>query len=137
MEITIETLVNAPLQKVWDAWVTPQDICSWNFASDDWACPTAVIDLSVGGKFSYRMEARDGSMGFDFEGTFTQLQQHRLIEYEMTDNRKVSVEFQETPAGIRVVETFDAEDAHTAEQQRQGWQCILNNFKEYAESKST
>lgn len=134
MEISIETTVKAAIEEVWSAWITPDDIRKWNFASEDWTCPEARIDLTVGGKFSYRMEAKDGSMGFDFEGTFTAIHAHERIEYALDDDRNVSIAFSETDDGIRVVETFEAEDEHSAEQQRQGWQSILNNFKRHVEA---
>ena len=134
MKINIQTTVNAPIQRVWKAWTTPADIQRWNFASEDWVCPSASIELKEGGSFSYRMEARDGSMGFDFEGTFTRIAHHQKIEFELGDGRCVQVGFNESKDGILVTETFDAEDLHTAEQQRQGWQNILNNFKRHAEA---
>lgn len=133
MEISVEITVNAPLVQVWSAWITPADITQWNFASDDWHCPEAQIDLRVGGKFSYRMEAKDDSMGFDFEGTFTSIHAPHRLEYALGDDRKVAISFSETEQGIRVVETFDAEDVFSAEQQKQGWQSILNNFKKHVE----
>lgn len=133
MEIAIETTVDAPIEDVWAAWVTPDDITRWNFASDDWCCPKATIDLEVGGRFNYRMEAKDGSMGFDFEGTFTRIAPQALIEYALSDNRRVKITFTQIESGIHVVETFDAEDENSAEMQRQGWQCILDNFKAHTE----
>ena len=135
MKITIETTVHAPIEKVWEAWVTPDDIMRWNFASEDWSCPKATIDLQEGNKFNYRMEAKDGSMGFDFEGTFTEIKEYSKIEYSLEDNRGVVVAFSKFESGVRVTETFEAEDEYTAEQQRQGWLCILNNFKRYVEKK--
>ena len=134
MEISIETTVNAPIEQVWSAWVTPENIKHWNFASDDWYCPDALIDLTVGGKFSYRMEAKDGSMGFDFEGRFTSIDANNHIEYALEDGRKVSITFSKVEQGIRIVETFEAEDEHSGEQQKQGWQSILNNFKRHVET---
>ncbi len=133
MKISIETTVNAPIEHVWSAWVTPENIKHWNFASDDWCCPDAQIDLTVGGKFSYRMEAKDGSMGFDFEGMFTSIDANNHIEYALEDGRKVSITFSKVEQGIRIVETFEAEDEHFGEQQKQGWQSILNNFKRHVE----
>ncbi len=135
MEISIETTVNAPMERVWSAWITPDDIQKWNFASDDWCCPQATIDFSVGGKFNYRMEAKDGSMGFDFEGTFILISLHHCIQYALDDDRKVTITFVETQQGTRVVETFEAEDELSGEQQRQGWQCILDNFRKHVETK--
>ena len=120
---------------IWDMWTSPEDIKSWNFASDEWCCPNAEIDLKVGGKFSYRMEAKDGSMGFDFDGTFTKVVPCEIIEFELGDSRQVTVEFIEISDGVRVVETFEAECKHSADQQKQGWQSILNNFKKHVESK--
>jgi uncharacterized protein YndB with AHSA1/START domain len=133
MEISIQTEVNAPLEKVWTTWITPSDIQKWNFASDDWSCPKAENNFSVGERFNYRMEAKDGSMGFDFEGTYTTIDNHKLIEYKLDDNRIVRISFEQTENGILVVESFEAEDENSAEMQKQGWQCILNNFKKHVE----
>lgn len=110
MKISIETEVKASAATVWGAWVTPEDITNWNYAIDEWCCPGAEIDLKKGGKFKYRMEAKDGSMGFDFEGTFTRVAPNESIHFELEDNRAVAVEFMETANGVRVVETFEAED---------------------------
>lgn len=134
MEITVETTVNAPIEKVWEAWVEPEHIVKWNFASEDWHCPRAEIELSVGAKFRYRMEAKDGSTGFDFEGRFTAIDPEREIRYALDDDRAVTIRFREFGGGVSVVESFEAEDEFSAEQQRQGWQCILNNFKSHVES---
>ncbi len=136
MKISIETDVKAPLKRVWDAWVTPADITNWNFAIDDWCCPKAAIDLEAGGKFNYRMEAKDGSIGFDFEGQFTAITPYKVIQFKLGGDREVIVEFIESKDGVKVVEVFDAEDENSAEQQRQGWLAILNNFKKYAEGKN-
>ncbi|MDU0112370.1 SRPBCC family protein [Psychrosphaera aquimarina] len=133
MKISIETLVNASLENVWSAWVTPNDIVQWNFASDDWICPKANIELVVGGKFNYRMEAKDGSFGFDFEGRFTSIIFHEQIEYVLDDDRKVLVTFTQTNEGVKLVETFEAESENSGEQQKQGWLSILNNFKQHVE----
>ena len=135
MKITVETTVQAPVALVWEAWTTPQDITLWNSASNDWHTPTATIDLAEGGTFCYRMEAKDQSMGFDFEGRFTRVVAGELIEYEMSDGRAVRVEFEDTGDGVVVRETFDAESAHAGEQQRQGWQAILDRFAKHTESK--
>ncbi|OEY65481.1 SRPBCC family protein [Marinobacter sp. X15-166B] len=135
MEISIETEVEAPPSDVWYAWVTPEDIASWHFAIEQWHCPAAELDLEVGGKFNYRMEAKDGSMGFDFAGEFTSITPRKAIHYKLEDNRAVKVEFIETAVGTRIVETFEAESENSAEQQRQGWLGILNNFKKHVESK--
>lgn len=136
MTITIETLVHAPLDQVWHAYLNPDDIVQWNAASDDWHTTKASVDLRVGGAFCSRMEAKDGSMGFDFEGTYTVVEPPRRLEYSLGD-RAVQVAFDETPDGVRVVVMFDAEDVHSADQQRDGWQAILNNFKRHVESQST
>lgn len=136
MKISIEAKVNAPLSDIWNAWVTPSDITAWNFANDEWQCPKAEINFKVGGKFSYRMEAKDGSAGFDFGGVFTKITPNKSIHYQLEDNRIVTIDFIETPSGVRVVESFEAENENAAEQQKQGWQSILNNFKKHVERKS-
>ena len=134
MNITIETTVNAPIDRVWSAWNDPRAIEQWNAASTDWHTPRARVDLREGGSFSSRMEAKDGSAGFDFEGIYTRIEPQRLIEYVMSDGRAVCVEFIDGADGVTVRESFDAEDAHSAEQQRQGWQAILDNFARHVES---
>jgi len=135
MKITVETNVSAPIDEVWRAYTTPADIKQWNAASDDWHTTDASVDLRVGGTFSSRMEAKDGSMGFDFAGTYTKIVQHRLIEYSF-GGRMAQVEFEEGANGVRVTVIFDAESSHTEEQQREGWQAILNNFKHHVEGKT-
>ena len=134
LRITIQTTVKSSIAKVWAAWTTPEDINQWNAASDDWHNPRSTNDLRVGGKFSYRMEARDGSMGFDFEGTYTKVVPEKLIEYVLGDGRTVSITFEPVQGGITVVEAFDAEDVNSAEMQRQGWQSILDRFGSYVET---
>jgi uncharacterized protein YndB with AHSA1/START domain len=134
VNITVEKLVNAPVEAVWNAWTTPADIKQWNAASDDWHTTVASVDLRPGGAFSSRMEAKDGSIGFDFAGTYTKVQSHRLIEATFGD-RTLRVEFEPGPNGVTVRETFDAESTHSIEQQRAGWQAILDNFARYVESK--
>jgi uncharacterized protein YndB with AHSA1/START domain len=131
--ITVSAIVHASKEKVWDYWTQPKHIVHWNFASDDWESPTATNDLRIGGTFTARMQAKDGSMGFDFGGTYTNVKQHALIEYTMGDGRQVRVEFTPVAEGINVTETFDAENTFSEEQQRAGWQAILNNFKKYVE----
>jgi uncharacterized protein YndB with AHSA1/START domain len=133
MKITVETLVKADLNKVWGAWNNPEDIKQWNAASDDWHTPQASVDLREGGKFSSRMEAKDGSAGFDFEGTYTRVLPRKLIEYRMGDGRGVTVEFKPHAGGVRVTETFDAETQNTPELQRQGWQAILDSFAQHVQ----
>ena len=135
MKISIETTVAASIEEVWRAWITPEDITKWNAASDDWCCPEATNDLKIGGTFCYRMDARDGSIGFDFEGHYTRIAEHELIEYALDDDRIVTVEFVTGNQGVTVRETFDAEDELAAEQQRQGWQAILDRFAHHVESK--
>ena len=130
--ITVETTVSAPVAKVWDAYTTPEDIIQWNSPSDDWHTPAATVDLREGGAFSSRMEAKDGSMGFDFAGTYTTIVEHQLIEYEFGD-RHASVEFIPEDGHVRVRVTFDAETENSLEQQRVGWQAILDRFKRHVE----
>ncbi len=135
MKIQVEATVAAPIDAVWRAYTTPQDIGQWNAASDDWHTTAATVDLRVGGAFSSRMEARDGSMGFDFAGTYTRIAEHELIEYAFGD-RTARVEFAQNANGVRVLITFDAESSHAEKQQRDGWQAILNNFKRHVEAKT-
>lgn len=136
MKITVETLVSAPVAKVWSAYTTPTDIMQWNAASDDWHTTKATVDLREGGVFSSRMEAKDGSFGFDFSGTYTKIVPNKLIEYAFGDRAAV-VEFVPGAKGVTVRVTFDAETTHPEEQQRQGWQAILNNFAKHAAPKDT
>jgi uncharacterized protein YndB with AHSA1/START domain len=131
--ITVETFVAAPIEKVWNSWTEPEHITHWNFASDDWQCPTAANDLRVGGKFSSRMEAKDGSGGFDFGGNYIAVEPHKHIAYVMDDGRKVEITFEEQDNGVRVTEIFDPESENPLEMQRGGWQTILDNFKKYVE----
>jgi len=134
MKITVETTVSAPAGKVWHAYTTPADIKQWNTPSDDWHTTAAAVDLRVGGAFSSRMEAKDGSMGFDFAGTYTKIVENQLIEYAFGD-RTAQVEFTDTSDGVKISVSFDAETQYPVEQQQQGWQSILNNFKKYVEAK--
>jgi uncharacterized protein YndB with AHSA1/START domain len=134
MKITVETTVKAPIEKVWAAWNNPEAIKQWNAASDDWHTTAASVDLRVGGVFSSRMEAKDGSVGFDFEGTYTNIIPQQLIEYALGDERQVKVEFQAQGNETLVRETFDTENVHPAEMQRAGWQAILDNFTKYVET---
>ena len=134
MKITIETTVKAPINKVWSAWTSPEDIKQWNAASDDWHTTQASVDLRVGGAFSSRMEAKDGSFGFDFAGIYTKLIPNELLEFTFGD-RAAKVEFLNSENGVLVQETFDAETEHPIEMQRQGWQAILNNFAKHVEAK--
>ena len=134
MKITVEKLVKANIESVWRAWTTPDDIKQWNAASDDWHTTKASVDLREGGAFSSRMEAKDGSMGFDFAGAYTRIETHRLIEASFLGERMLTVAFEASPEGVTVRETFDAEETHPMEQQREGWQAILNNFARHVES---
>ena len=132
MKITVETTIKAPIEQVWRAYTTPEDILQWNAASDDWHTTKSAVDLRVGGAFSSRMEAKDGSMGFDFAGTYTRIVKHELIEYSF-DERTALVDFADSPKGVRVRVTFDSEQTNPIEVQRGGWQAILNNFTRYVE----
>jgi len=134
MKITVETLVRAPRERVWQAYTTPEDIVQWNAASDDWHTTKSSVDLRVGGAFSSRMEAKDGSSGFDFEGTYTTIVPMQRLEYSFGD-RSATVEFSEIPDGVKVRVIFDAEATHSIEQQQSGWQAILNNFTRHVEGK--
>lgn len=133
--ITVETIIIAPVAKVWEAWTMPKHILQWNNASDDWHTRKAENDLRPGGNFTARMEAKDGSFGFDFGGTYDEVKPHELISYTMGDGRKVRVIFSETDGTTTVIETFDAENSYSAEMQQQGWQAILDNFKTYVEKR--
>lgn len=128
--ITVETTAAAPIEKVWRAYTTPGDIKQWNAASDDWHTTAASVDLREGGNFSSHMEAKDGSMGFDFAGTYTKIVEHRLIEYAFGD-RTARVEFTPVANGVQVRVSFEAEGEHSIEQQRMGWQAILDNFSSH------
>lgn len=133
MKILVETIVVAPINKVWLAYTTPEHILQWNAASDDWHTTAATVDLRVGGHFSSRMEAKDGSFGFDFAGTYTQIIQHELIAYAFGE-RTAQVRFVELPEGVKLSVEFDGEQTHSVEQQQQGWQAILTNFKRHVEA---
>lgn len=135
MEITIETVVNAELDQVWSCWNNPEDIKQWNTASEDWHTTQSTVDLREGGAFSSRMEAKDGSMGFDFAGVYTTVVDKELLQYEMSDGRKVSIQFEPVGAGVKIVETFEAETQNSPEMQKQGWQSILDNFARYTGNK--
>jgi uncharacterized protein YndB with AHSA1/START domain len=134
MKITVETKVRAPSELVWQAYTTPEDIVQWNAASEDWHTTKASVDLRVGGEFSSRMEAKDGSVGFDFAGTYTKVIPRELLEYACGD-RAASIEFIDVPDGVQVRVTFDAEATHSIEQQQGGWQAILDNFARYVEGR--
>lgn len=131
--ITVEASINAPVEKVWQCWTEPQHITKWCQANDDWHAPYADNDLQKGGSFKTTMAAKDGSFQFDFGGVYDNVEQHKLIEYTMGDGRKVSISFTGKGNTTHVIETFDAESTNPVELQKQGWQAILNNFKNYTE----
>jgi len=132
--ITVESTIHAPVAKVWEYWTKPEHITIWNNASDDWHTPRAENDLRAGGSFSARMEAKDGSMGFDFGGIYDAVTPNEYIEYTLGDDRKVKITFTPMGESTRVVESFEAEDTHSIEMQQGGWQAILDNFKKYTEA---
>jgi uncharacterized protein YndB with AHSA1/START domain len=132
--ITVQNTVNAPVEKVWTLWTVPEHITKWNNASDDWRTPAAKNDLRTGGQFVFRMEAKNGSFGFDFGGVYDEVKTNELIAYTIGDGRKVKVNFTKQGNATKVVETFEAENTHPVEVQLGGWQNILDNFKKYAES---
>lgn len=132
--ITVTADVAAPVAKVWEYWSAPNHITKWSNASDDWHTPRAENDLRQGGSFLSRMEARDGSMGFDFGGVYDEVKEHQLIAYTMGDGRKVSVTFSEDGNTTHIVESFEPESENPEEMQRTGWQAILDNFKKYVEA---
>jgi uncharacterized protein YndB with AHSA1/START domain len=136
MKITVETNIQAPIEKVWRAYTTPEDIVQWNAASDDWHTTKSSVDLRVGGAFSSRMEAKDGSFGFDFAGIYTNVIPCQLLEYSFGD-RGAKVEFNEISGGVNVRVVFDAETTHSIEQQQEGWQAILNNFARHVEGQKS
>jgi len=132
--ITINTRINVPVEQVWQYWSDPGHVIKWNQASADWHTPRAENDLREGGRFLFRMEAKDGSVGFDFSGRYTRVLEYKQIDYTMDDDRTVKISFSAEDNGTSIVETFQAEESNPVEMQRQGWQSILDNFKKYAES---
>ena len=132
--ITVETTISAPIARVWEFWTAPEHIVNWNFATDQWCCPSAENDLRPGGEFNWRMEAKDGSMGFDFTGTYDKIEQHRRIKSTLDDGRKIEITFSSIEDSTEIIKTFQAESSNPIEMQQAGWQSILNNFKKYAES---
>jgi uncharacterized protein YndB with AHSA1/START domain len=132
--ITVETTVNAPIEKVWKVWSTPEDITKWATASPDWHTPFSENDLRPGGKFSSRMEAKDGSFGFDFGGIYDEVKPNEYIEYTLGDGRKVVIKFASGGRETKIVQTFEAEATNPVEMQRGGWQAIMDNFKKYVEA---
>jgi len=131
--ITVRTSVNAPVETIWKHWTSPESIKGWNNASDDWHTPKASNDLRKDGKFSYRMEARDGSMGFDFEGVYDKVIVNKQIDYTIGGGRKVKITFSYNGKTTEIIETFEAEEINSIDLQRNGWQSILDNFKKFAE----
>lgn len=131
--ITIEAIVNAPIEKIWKYWNEPEHITQWCFASDDWHAPHASNDLVIGGQLNVRMESKDGTEGFDMIGTYTAVEEYKNIEYVMDDGRTVKTEFIQQEGGYKIIETFDPEDENPLEMQQAGWQAILNNFKQYVD----
>lgn len=134
MKITVETTIAAPIEEIWRAYTTPEDIIQWNAASDDWHTTEASVDLRTGGAFSSHMAAKDGSFGFDFAGIYTNVIPNCLLEYSF-GNRTASVDFTQAKDGVNVKIIFDAETTHAIEQQQSGWQAILDNFKRHVESR--
>jgi uncharacterized protein YndB with AHSA1/START domain len=136
MKITVETTVHAELGKVWSAWNNPDDIQQWNAPHETWHTTRSAVDLREGGKFSARMEAKDGSAGFDFEGVYTRIVPDQIIDFRMSDGREVNIEFIERDGSVHVKETFDTEDENSADMQRAGWQAILDNFARHVTQNS-
>ena len=134
--ITVEVTVQAPGSKTWNYWTNPVHITHWNFASEDWHCPTAENDIRPGGRLSWRMEAKDGSFGFDFAGVYEKITPQKLIRYQLDDGRKVSINFSELKGSTIVTEVFEMEDVNSAELQKNGWQAILDNFRKYVENEN-
>ncbi|PKL79724.1 MAG: polyketide cyclase [Ignavibacteriae bacterium HGW-Ignavibacteriae-4] len=132
--VTIEAKVNAPIEKVWELWTGPEHIIKWNTASEDWHTTSAENDLRIGGKFSSRMEAKDGSFGFDFGGIYSEVDEHERIVYTLDDDRKVWTTFTKIDGGTEVISTFEAESENPVDMQKGGWQSILDNFKKYSEN---
>lgn len=132
--VTITTRVEKPVEHVWKCWTCPEDITQWNAASDDWHCPKASNDLRVGGRYSATMAARDGSVSFDFEADYDDVQVNKRLAFTMTDGRTCEVLFEKDGDGTRVTESFDAETENSIELQRNGWQAILDRFKSHAEA---
>ena len=132
--ITVETIINVPVEVVWQYWTDPEHITQWNYASDEWHSPHAQNNLNVGGKFLYRMEAKDGSFGFDFSGSYTVVVSNEQIKYTLDDGRKVQINFLSQEDATKITEIFEAETENAIEMQKDGWQSILDNFKKYVEA---
>ncbi|WP_137127109.1 SRPBCC family protein [Roseomonas sp. HF4] len=134
-KISVEAVVAAPIELVWETFTTPADIKEWNFASDDWCCPGAIVDLRVGGTYKARMEAKDGSFGFDFDGVYEEVEPHRAVTLAMPDGRRARTTFEPCGDGIKVTTVFDAETQNAVDMQRDGWQSILDNFASHVRRK--
>jgi uncharacterized protein YndB with AHSA1/START domain len=132
-KITVETIIKAQVEKVWNYYTQPEHITKWNFASDDWWCPSAENELRVGGKLNARMEAKDGSNGFDFEAIYTEIIPHKKIAYRLLDDRDTEIIFNASENQTKLIITFEAENVYPIDLQKAGWQTILNNFKVYVE----
>jgi uncharacterized protein YndB with AHSA1/START domain len=133
--ITVENTIDAPVEKVWQYWTMPEHITQWNYASDDWHTPRAENDLRAGGSFISRMEAKDGSFGFDFGGVYDAITTNEYIEYTLGDGRKVKITFTTDGNKTKISESFEAESINAIEMQKGGWQAILDNFKKYTEAR--
>ncbi len=133
--ITVESTIEAPIDMVWDFWTKPEHVMHWNFASNDWHCPNANSDFNIGGEFHYIMAAKDGSVEFDFCGTFTKIIDKTFIEIFLEDGRELNIQFESDGSSTKIIETFEPEEVNSMELQKQGWQAILDNFKSYTESK--
>ena len=133
-KITIHATISAGIQKVWNYYSQPEHITKWNFASPDWHCPSASNDMRIGGKYTARMEAKDGSFGFEFEATYSEITENQKFVYIMPDGREVSVSINEDNHLTNITVCFDTETENPVDLQREGWQAILNNFKNYAEN---
>jgi uncharacterized protein YndB with AHSA1/START domain len=132
-KITIQAAIVAPVEKAWESYTDPKHIMKWNFASDDWQCPAASNDLRVGGRYFARMEAKDGSFGFDFEAIYSEVKAAEKITYTMGDGREATVVFEDNGSKTNVTVSFDPESVNSLELQRNGWQAILDNYKKYTE----
>lgn len=133
-KLTVQAEILTDARNTWERYTKPEHIVKWNFASDDWHCPSATNELHVGGAMNWRMEAKDGSFGFDFEAVYDEVVEEKKLAYTMPDGRQVSVDFEPAADVTRVAVSFDPEDQNPLEMQQEGWQAILNNFKKYAES---
>lgn len=136
MMITVDTIISAPLEKVWNNWITPEAVMKWNHASDDWYCPKATNDFKPGGNFSYTMSSTDDKQSFDFAGMYTKIEPQKEIETKLGDGRVVNVSFEAVDDNNTIItETFETEETNSVDLQRSGWQSILDNFKKYCEGK--